>query len=125
MNTHRGLETIGAEVIDGRKVEFLAGDGVNFVTAQFVDANPRGIANLVDLHRTEPRVVPLSHASWIAKADREQKLIDAARKILGIGQGHKGMGARGAKKDDHPPQNASADLQHLLNRHRPEPAQTR
>lgn len=80
MSSYRELETIGATAIDGDKIEFLAAKG--FVTAQFVDKSPRGIANLIGLDANKPRVVPLSHATWIGVEGREQVLIAAARAAL-------------------------------------------
>jgi uncharacterized phosphosugar-binding protein len=80
MSSYRELETIGSATIAGEAIEFLAARG--FVTAQFVHKSPRGIANLVDLHTDQPRVVPLSHAAWIGANGCEQQLIAAALEAL-------------------------------------------
>jgi hypothetical protein len=127
MNTLRGLRTIGTEIIDGRQVEFLAADGVNFVTAQFVDANPRGIANLLDLHKSDPRVVPLSHGAWVAGEGRELQLIAAARAALGLQVPSPPDGPRRREfaKDEHPPDERNDDAASLFNRRRTQAIRTR
>lgn len=80
MSSYRELQTIGTATIAGDAIEFLAARG--FVTAQFAHKSPRGIANLVDLHTDQPRVVPLSHAAWIGASGNELHLIAAARAAL-------------------------------------------
>lgn len=69
---------IGQTVIDGESIEFVWARGTAFVTAQFTERSPRGIANLTGLGAGETHIVPLAHKAWLNRG-REAALIEAGR----------------------------------------------
>lgn len=70
---------IGSTLIDGEAVEAVWAAGTSFVTVQFAEKAPRGIANLTGFDAKDPSVVPLSHRAWLAEGTREAELIEFGR----------------------------------------------
>lgn len=88
---------IGSTLIDGEAVEAVWAVGTSFVTVQFADRAPRGIANLTGFGAPRPSVVPLSHRAWLAEGNREAELVEFGRTCFEKAlQAHGSGGGRGS-----------------------------
>jgi hypothetical protein len=112
---------IGSTQIDGEAVEAVWAEGTNFITLQFADRAPRGIANLTGFDAHQPSVVPLSHRAWLAEGTREAELVEFGqscfRKAL---KEHGAAGDRGSPAgpdDGHRVDDRNDSGDGLFNRH--------
>lgn len=86
---------IGTGRVDGERVEFVWAPGTRFVTVQFMDRSPRGVANLARIDTAEPVVVPMSsHRQWLSRGDRAAVLAAAGRARFASAIDAPGLGAR-------------------------------